>query len=45
MGKDSTMYGCADVQMRGFNQHLNMGLVGKVALVKLVVLVESVIPN
>lgn len=27
MGKDSTMCGCADVQMCGFNQHLNMGLV------------------
>lgn len=29
MGKDSRMCGCADVQMCGFNQHLNMGLVGK----------------
>ena len=24
MGKDSRMCGCADVQMCGFNQHLNM---------------------
>jgi hypothetical protein len=25
MGKDNRMCGSADVQMRGFNQHLNKG--------------------
>lgn len=43
MGKDREMCRCADVQMGGFNQHLNMGLVVMVVVVVIVVAIELVI--